>query len=159
MRGRLLVCLVVVVVSLGLAGPAHALGDQTGCKDYNYVSSTNDWHFFYAHKVRAYERACVKTGHTSSQDYPYLKWVRKPTITLPSVGPIPTGETVKIVSGPYLKRVAHTYQNRMSTVTWGFSARNQFSTFDFELRVNTRYDRLCVIHSGGSASCDVKDYW
>lgn len=156
--GVLLACL-VVFASITLSGaPAQALGTTKGCHSYNYVSSTNDWHFFWAHKVRAYERACISAFQYHAKDYPYLRWVRKPSVSHPSIPLLPSAEKITTTKAPFLKRWTKLH-GRYTHVTWGFSMSNQLNDFDFELRVNTRYDQLCVVHSGGDVSCDKKKYW
>src|SRR4051812_42714723 len=88
MRLRVLVAALVLalVPALGLMSPADAIGSTRGCRPGNFLTQTNDWGFFWNHKIRVYERACRKSAWGY---YRYFRYVRTPTISFVSRGGSP----------------------------------------------------------------------
>src|SRR3954468_21603384 len=103
MRLRVLVAALVLalVPALGLMSPADAIGSTRGCRPGNFLTQTNDWGFFWNHKIRVYERVCRKSAWGY---YRYLSYVRTPTITFVSRGRIST-ERVKLTRAPYITKI------------------------------------------------------
>lgn len=150
-----LVC-VGLVANIGTASADVGPGDAN-CAHGNYQTQTNDWHFFYVHKLRLSEAVCHAVGNgdaTHQVNYPKFNWVKTPVLSTPSVGPIPSAEKITIVRQPYVYSIYRHYGDIVS-VHWHFTAKNQFSTFDFSYVVNQTGTHICAI--GGS--CDDWKRW
>jgi hypothetical protein len=145
---------------VGSASADVGPGDSN-CAHGTRLSSTNDWHFFWAHKIRAAEAICWDMGNgdaTHHVNYPMMRWVDTPVITFPSTFPIPSGETMSWAKRPWLYSTTKQYGD-IVRVSWHFSVRHcngPCQTFDFSFVVKpTEGTHLCVI--GGA--CDTWKAW
>jgi hypothetical protein len=160
-RLRLLVGALALALlpALGLVAPADAIGTTRGCTPGNYLSHTNDWSFFWNHKIRVYERVCRKSAYGY---YRYLRYVRTPTITFVSRGRIST-ERVRLTRAPYVTKIRW-IDGRYRKIRYTFTVRScSFwaicNDWEFTFHVSTTGTAICVEKGNGRRTCDAKKYW
>jgi hypothetical protein len=160
-RLRILIGAVALALlpTLGLAAPAQAIGTTRGCLPGNYVSHTNDWSFFWNHKIRVYERACRKSAHGY---YRYLQYVRTPTVSFVSRGKVST-ERVRLTRSPYVSRIVY-IDGRYKKIRYTFTVRScSFwaicNDWEFTFHVTPSGTTICVEKGNGRRTCDAKKYW
>jgi hypothetical protein len=161
--GLALAALVVTVSSLfGPAPAAQAIGSTKGCRVHEYNTHTNDWSYFWSHKIRMYERVCVKSGHTRTHSYAYLRYVRRPTVALVSRGR-PSTERVRVTKRPYVTQRRYIH-GRLLKVRWTFMLRSCSlwaicNDWEFTFHVATNGTTICVEKGNDKRTCDAKKYF
>lgn len=159
LRLRIAACALALVPALGLMSPADAIGSPRGCRPAEFLTQTNDWGFFWNHKIRVYERACRKSAWGY---YRYFKYVRTPTISFVSRGRLST-ERVRLTRGPYVSRIVY-IDGRWQKIWYTFNVRScSFwaicNDWEFTYHVTPTGTTICVEKGDNKRTCDAKKHW
>lgn len=149
----------VFATMLALPSSASAYGSSTGCTADEWHYQTNDWSYFYNHKIRGTAAACLRIGHSNAKDYVWLKYVRTPTITFPSRGRI-SSETITMTKSPYVSSVSYNDADKPWKVRYSFSAKSCSlyaicQNWDFYFYYTFQGTQICSV--GGA--CDEFKHW
>jgi hypothetical protein len=157
---------VVAALALGAtltASPTEAVGRHRGCHSYERVWQTNDWKTFSAHKIRVESTACIRTGSKGFQNYPYVKWVRRPHVSYPTTFPLSL-EEVSPATRPHVTGIWRNRWGQILRVRYSFAARLCTSylhlacqTLPYRVYETGLFTRICA--SFGGHKCDGRKYW
>lgn len=114
---------VMAALMVGWTTPANAWGSTAGCGASQMRYQTNDWSYFWAHKIRVQEGVCVKMGKSATTNYPYLAWADTPNITFPSKFIIST-ESVELTSEPKVTKQYVNAYGKTTMLRYSFSAKS-----------------------------------